>query len=244
MSDEEEYKYEAPVIRNPKDKRKKFHKLPKRIIPFVTADKKNHEKWSKNRNLANFPAPSKILLIGSPNCGKTVVAQNIILRSRPMYDNVYVCMEHGSSLEWDEINPTEFLTEIPPPNFFDPDKKNLIVLEDWETDKRDSNLSKLFRVTSSHCKTSIMLLYQSFFRTIPLARRLCDVYVVWKLPDRNELEMIARRVGYNTKQFLELFDTFCKTKYDNITFDLTSNSPAPLRFNVFQPIRKQIKINM
>ena len=242
----------VPDIKNPRDRRKKFKgKLPNKIIPFVSMDKLTHESWvskrsktgKSRRNLANFPAPFKAILCGQPSCGKTAVAKNIILRAKPMYDNIYICMEYEQSKEWDDIQG-EYLNEIPEPSFFNPDEKNCIILEDWETDKRDVNLSKLFRISSSHCKVSIILLYQSWFRTIPLARRLCDVFIIWRLPDTNEMEMIARRIGYNTKDFMELFNTFCKTKYDNICFDKTPKSPAPLRLNIFQPIRKIRKINM
>lgn len=229
-------KWVKPKMRNPKDRRKRIKKLPNRLIPFTTADKKNHEKWYPRRNLSNFPCPSKILLIGAPNCGKTSTAMNIILRSRPLYNNIYVVQEYQNSKEWDDINPTEYLTEIPEPEFFDGSKKNLIILEDFETDKKDVNLSKLFRITGSHCKTTIILLYQSFFRCIPLARRLSNVFIIYKLPDQNEMDLIARRIGINKKEFNLLFKKYTKTPYDSICFDKTSHTPAKIRLNIFQPI--------
>lgn len=225
------------------DKRKKFKgKLPNKILPFTTADKKNHEKWHSKRNIANFPCPCKILVIGPPNVGKTSTVFNIVLRSKPMYDNVYIIQEFKNSAEYDELEPTEILDKIPPPEFFNGEEKNLIILEDFECNKNDVNLSKLFRITGSHCKTTIILLYQSFFRCMPLARRLSDVYIIYRMNDCNEMDMISRRVGYDKNHFNQLFNSFCNTKYDSICFDLTPHSPAPLRLNIFQPIRKKIQV--
>jgi hypothetical protein len=133
---------------------------------------------------------------------------------------------------------------VPPPEFFEKDAKNCVILEDYEANKKDENLSKLFRITSSHCNTTVILLYQSFTRTPPLFRRLCDVYIIYRLHDDNEMDIVAKRVGIPKQEFLQLFDTFCKNKYDNICIDLSPNSPAKLRLNVFTPIKKINKLSI
>jgi hypothetical protein len=52
------------------DYRKKFkNRLPNKIVPIKNADKTNHEKWYKGRNICNFPRPYRCILVGGVNSG-------------------------------------------------------------------------------------------------------------------------------------------------------------------------------
>ena len=102
-------------------------KLPRRIIPVKCPDKKNHEKWYKGRDLLNIPAPARICCLAPPNSGKKSFIKNLIIRAKPMYEEVIVvhCDAEGTS-EYDDVE-AEMLTELPDPKEFDPDTKKLLI---------------------------------------------------------------------------------------------------------------------
>ena len=65
-----------------------------------------------------------------------------------------------------------------------------------------------------------------------------NVFIIYKPNDRDELGTIARRVGMTKKDMLYIFDTFMTAKRDTLCIDLTEDTPAPLRKNLFTPILK------
>jgi hypothetical protein len=222
--------------------KKKFKgKLPKSIVDIKNQDKVGTaEKWSKNRDLANFPKIFKMLIIAPPNRGKSLLAKNLIIRMKPRFDEIYLCHLDPNTEEWLDIIPSEnMLQEIPDMEFFADDRrgKKLIILEDWETSKNDKNLSALFRYTSSHLNCSVMLLYQNWSSVIPLCRRLCNIFYIWPLLDKTSSSQLAKRVGLEPEELHKMYD-LCKTPYDNICIDLTVGSPAKYRFNTWQKITK------
>jgi hypothetical protein len=73
----------------------------KRIIPFESADKRNHEKWSVDRDLASFPKPFRALFVGPPGVGKTTSLKNILSRMEPQFAHVVVVSRKGTN-EWSE----------------------------------------------------------------------------------------------------------------------------------------------
>lgn len=247
MSDSEfdhyDYKHKARKERQGKkrDLRKKYvERLPDEIVMIPNADKAGtQERWYKGRNLANIPKIFKVLIVGPPNRGKSLTAKNLILRCHPRFDEIYLCHVDPNTEEWLDIVPEEnMLQEIPPIEFFnDRTKKKLIILEDWETSKKDKNLSNLFRYTSSHLNVSLILMYQNWSSVIPLCRRLSNVFILYPQIDLNATSIIAKRVGLKPEELHEIFK-LCKTPYDNICIDLTVDTPAKYRFNLFKPIKK------
>ena len=73
-------------------KGKRLPMPPKEIVPIKCADKVGVEHWDEKRarDLANFPSPFRMLLLGPPNTGKSTLIKNIILHIRPRFKEVYV----------------------------------------------------------------------------------------------------------------------------------------------------------
>lgn len=230
------------------DNRTKYEdRLPNKIIVIKNKDKMFDEKWYPNRNIANFPAPFRMCLVGAVGGGKTNTAKNIILRAYPQYDKIVICHCDKSSREWDDIetNPEDrfYDSQLPPLEFFeekDPKEKWLLIIEDCEfkNEGKNKELSMLFRYISSHKKVSIMLLYQNFTGIPKIARRLANVFVVWKIPDTMALETIGRKCGLKRGELIEMFDTIANGSKDSICLDMTPGTPAPIRLNIFQKITK------
>jgi hypothetical protein len=228
-----------------RDKRKKFNKrLPNKLLYIPNPDKKNHEHWYPKRNLANLPRPFRALFVGSVNSSKTNTAKNLVLRAFPRFENIILIhcnYGEGGSKEWDDIGITDQFEEIPDRDYFNQlEGRTLVILEDVEFQEKDPSLSLLFRHLSTHFvdTLSVMLLYQDFIKVPKIARRLASQFIMWKLPDQIQMNMVEKRVGMKKGELIHMFDTLCKERRDSIMIDLSDNSPAPLRLNVFQPIRK------
>jgi len=230
------------------DNRTKYEdKLPNKIIVIKNKDKMYDEKWYSNRNIANFPAPFRMCLVGAVGGGKTNTAKNIILRAYPQYDKIILCHCDKSSREWSDIEiapeDTFYDSQLPPLDFFeekDPKEKWLILIEDCEfkNEGKNKELSMLFRYISSHKKVSVMLLYQNFTGIPKIARRLANVFVVWKIPDTMALETIGRKCGLKKGELIDMFETIATGPKDSICLDMTPNTSAPVRLNIFQKITK------
>jgi hypothetical protein len=228
------------------DHRKKFKgRLPNKIVPIKNRDKQNHEAWYEHRNICNFPRPYRCILVGGVNSGKTLCAKNIILRAHPAFDRIILCHCDSESKEWSDLDIPEedqfYSNEIPPLEFFNGKPENekwLVILEDIEfkNEGKNENLSTLFRYISTHKNTSVLLMYQNFITVPKIARRLANIFVIWKMPDRTQMETIGAKVGLKKGVLLDMFEKLCPNRYDNLCFDMTTNSPAPIRLNLFDKV--------
>jgi len=149
------------------------HKLPPQgIVPFRNADKPVEEVWNerRGRDIANFPNPSRILLVGGPNLGKSTLIKNLIIHQRPRFDEVYVVhLDAGVTRDYEDLEPTAIMAEVPPLAFWSdlPDRdddnggriKRCVIVDDLELThahkERLKNLGILFRYASSHKNLSI-----------------------------------------------------------------------------------------
>ena len=233
-----------------KERRKKrLPCAPKVLMPIRCADKRGNEHWSdeRARDLANFPSPFRMVILGPPNRGKSTLAKNIILHQRPRFKEVYVVHEDAEySHEWDDLEPTETFGEIPSLDFWcqldeGPYTKRCVVLDDLEyvraSKARLQNLAILMRYASSHKGISVIAAHQSWFDFPIIAKKMSNVLVVYKPTARNELGLIENRCGLAPGAMHGIFATRATGFYDSITVDLTKDSPAPLRVNLFQPIQ-------
>ena len=232
------------------DKRmnKKYNKisLPKKIIALKNVDKTDHESWDAlhRKNIANFPCPFRACNIGPSGVGKTNLDKIILLHARPLYDKVYlVHPDIEVSKEWDDIEPTDYLQKIPPIEYFDElmdpkcKLKSVIVIDDVEFTAKNKdelhNLGLLMRYLSTHRNMSIIFSHQSWFDIPAIVKKMSNVYIIYKPKSRTELSMIENRCGVEKGLLKHLFDTVASGYRDNICIDLTENTPAPLRLNLF-----------
>ena len=134
----------------------KNKKLPRGFLQLpINPDKKMHEKWhDKNGNVArsisNPPRPYRAIFCADPSRGKTFQAQQLILKAQPMFDYLFVVHPYSEgTTEWNELEPTEILPEIPDPSFWEDyaDGRICLILEDYEIRNKEDQkaLSSLFR---------------------------------------------------------------------------------------------------
>ena len=97
------------------------------------------------------------------------------------------------------------------------------------------NLSQLFRC-NTHVGLSICISYQSFFDVPPIVRNCATQFILWKMHNKIETSAIAKKVGLNKDQLYDILETYLLGHYDNVLIDLSKDSPAFLRKNIFEPI--------
>lgn len=217
--------------------------LQEKILPIKCSDKSFQEKWTKGRDLLDFPWSFRWTLAGPPSSGKSTIIKNHIIRANPPYTKVEVChYDSEGSTEWEDVGAT-MISMLPDPKQINTTKeKYLLIIEDLnlstvnKTEKE--KIDRLFGYSSSHRGVSIALTAQNPLDVPVGARRMSNVFTIWKQPDLNGLMLMARRCGYKQQDFIEFFK-LCKTQHDCITIDCTNLTPAPLRFNGYQLIKKR-----
>jgi len=226
--------------------------LPHSIVPFTNADKSEEERWTKKRarDIANFPNPSRILLVGPPGLGKSTLIKNILIRQAPPFDEAYVVHEDAEGTqEYEDLEPTEMMGDIPDLEWFnelpthDEDGntiKRCMILDDLEFTsahkERLKNLATLLRYASTHKGFTVYLAHQDMFSLPTIARKMCNVFCVRRPRARQEVTLIENRCGLAKGDLKALFDTCCREPRDCLVIDHTLRSPAPLRKNVWEVI--------
>ena len=224
-------------------KKRANKKLPDTILPIECSDKTFMESWKPNANLINFPHSFRWALVGNPNSGKSTIIKNHIIRADPPYEKVVCChYDAEGSTEYDDCGQIEYISELPDPKKINPNKcKMLLIIEDMNLSTLNriekEKINRLFGYSSSHRGVSLCITSQNPLDIPVSARRMCNIFTIYKIPDLTGLMLMASRTGYKKDDFVQFFK-MCTDCHDNVTIDLTQNTPAPLRFNMFQRIAK------
>ena len=103
----------------------------KGIVKLPNSDKDGrHHADSENHLMPWFS--SVIIVCGKKGSGKTNLTLNMISKATPLYDRIVVVHGAGeaSSEYQDLIDGCEVVEEIPGPDFWNPDLKNCLVIEE------------------------------------------------------------------------------------------------------------------
>jgi len=224
-------------------------KLPKQILVLENPDKVNNEKWYPGRSWADPPHPFRWILAGPPNSGKSNVIMNVMLRSgeskQPFQRLVLIHGAGPHSKEYDSLIIEHRLDEIPKPEFFmelqeQEPLKSVVILDDVDlhdlNKESKQNLSALFRFVSSHFGWSIFCSFQTFTDIDMVARKCSNLFTIWKPRSRHEIPILGNRLGVTGNKLEEAMTTFLPNRWDNLTFDFTVDTPAPIRKNLFEEI--------
>lgn len=228
-------------------------RLPQQLIVMENPDKIFHEKWYSGRNIVDIIHPFRCVCFGPPNVGKSTVVKNILLRagsgdsrknSKPFEEVFVIHCDPDYTKEYNDID-CEMLTEIPSPDQWQGDVKTLVVLEDLELkllDKQQKRaLDRLFGYVSTHKNISVICCSQDFVNIPPSCRRCANFWVIWKHTDTDAMGTIARRVGMDKRQMLDIFDRFMPNIHDSLWIDMTDGTRHKLRINGFSPLKLKKK---
>lgn len=254
-------------------KLRKKRNIKKNTLSIVdNPDKKLHEAWGdinhpafekkKKINLLNFPKPFRAILVGKPNCGKSLLTQNLILQQNPPPKNIFLIhqetfepklivnekTEYDNSYFESDIKVNEYkdfktinLRTIPNNLYFQQFKKNhsLLIIDDimikqWTLLNRGNrtSINKLFSFTSTHSNLSICSSFQDVY-----SQANTSVYRfsnVFILFKPTDMLLIGKWANNFGIKTNELKELvkLCKTSHDTICLDGTDNTPAPIRYNM------------
>ncbi len=236
--------------------------LPKKLLFIPSSDKNFIEKWRKTRDPLDFPASYRIVLCGKPGCGKTSLIKNVFLRtqqSKKPFERVFVFHQDRYAREYDDIG-AEVLEELPSNDFwmnYEEDEedgngvhedkeivrpKTLVIIDDIcfsDLSKEQTNrLDRMCGFISTHANVSLACLNQNVFAINSIVRKCCNIWCIWRPTDLDELNIIARRTGYKSKEFKELFENVANKENDFLMIDMTPKTPYPLRLNGYKMIKK------
>lgn len=220
----------------------------RKLYALPNADKAWHEKWTDKRgygtdklNLMDLVHPYRALLIARPNCGKTTMMKNLLIHQRPKFERLVIIHHDGQDTrEYDDIGKKEMIDYIPDKTFFNPDEKTFVIIDDIDTKRLSkearSHLFKLFSYVSTHKNVSVCLATQEPFNIPPEIRRVANVFILWKPSDYDCCASFSKKVGLEAEDLKYIFKHICTGPKDSFCIDLTDNSPAPFRKNMFEPL--------
>ena len=237
----------APEAKHPevshRMKKKLKVRLPNKIIPIDNPDKAFHEKWYERRNPLNIPHPFRCVALGPPNVGKTTIVKNVILRAKPKFEEIFVIhCDPNYTLEYDDVG-AQMLEEIPPPDWWEGQRKSLVVLDDLEykgmSKQERRALDRLYGFVSTHKNISVILCSQDAFNVPPIVRRCSNLFILWKSHDIDSMATVARKSGLTAFQLKNMFNTMAPGQKDSIWIDSTEGSPYKLRINGYDIVGRQ-----
>lgn len=222
--------------RETKKETEKEPPLPTSLLAIRNADKKDHEQWSSDQDILNFPHPFRGVLLGPPNCGKTTTVKNILLRQDPPFVRLYVIHCDGTyTQEYDDVK-AKLLTDFPEPHEWPGKEKTLVVVDDIElkTLRKQQRmcLDRLFGYVSTHKNISVLLCSQDPFNVPAIVRRCSNLWVLWPGKDVDAVQTCARKCGEDLRNLFSL----CQSPKDSLWIDLTDHSPQKLRKNGYEKI--------
>jgi len=224
---------------------------------------------TKKRDELNFPASWRMVICGKPGVGKTCFIKNVIIRAKPPFERIFVFHQDKYAKEYDDIDAevldelpsNEFWMGYDNDEGTDPQAdalgdqcdeeededmerpKTLCIIDDicFSDLPKDQTvkLDRLCGFISTHCNVSLAVINQDIFAVNPIIRKCASIWVIYRPSCADELNTIARRCGFSSKDFKNLFDNLAVNESDSITVDKTPGSPYPLRLNGFRILKKE-----
>ena len=210
------------------------------IINFdKLASKSKSEIKYKNKHPMLPQHPFRLLINGSSGSGKTNLLMNMILRWL-YFDKLYVFSKHLEQPKYVKIqeffddvaektgesiletgNDIEDIVSI---DDLDDTQQNLIIIDDFVTEKNQKCIADLF-VRGRHKNASVIYISQSYFRTPRDIRLNCSYFVFYSLnQNKKELSLIYNDLGSDIEKdvFIKMALAATNVKFDFFLIDKTT----------------------
>ena len=172
--------------------------------------------------------PARILICGPSGCGKTNLLLNLIFKFLK-YDRIYLYSKHLEQTKYKDLigffeeiqekviektgsdepilvtgNSLEDIIDV---DDLDGSKKNLIVIDDFVTEKDQKAMSDLF-IRGRHKKATVVYLSQSYFMTPRAIRLNCTQLAIFNVNNRKELSLLYNELGTDVEKtkFFEMYN--------------------------------------
>lgn len=223
--------------------------LPQKLIFMGSGDKSKHGCWNEGDDPLLLPRPFRCLLSGGVNSGKTTTILNILMRD-PINKKIFLIHAGGKATkDYDMMGRKniKFIDSDSIPNaeeFVDMigDVPSSIIIEDLAFNgmkrvNRD-NLDRIFGYVSTHSGdgwgTNVFITTQYFCNIPASIRDLCNVFIMYRMKNRDTLITTSRKLGIKKQDVIDLMDLL--EGRQALWIDATANSPYPIRIDGYQLI--------
>ena len=216
-------------------------KLPQQqsCAPIVHMET-NAEKFI-NRHVMAPQWPFRLLICGQTGCGKTNLLLNLLLNYL-YYNKLYVYAKDLSESSYiflqeffddfhrklKDYKITEKIatfssskTDIVHVDDLDKEYQNLIVFDDFVTEKDQDSIIELF-TRGRKKNTSVIYLTQSYYSTPKDIRLQCNYFMFFNIGSKRQVSEIEKdhAIGLTKEEFLRLFDFSTEDPYSFMMIDL------------------------
>ena len=168
---------------------------------------------------------SRVILYGGPSSGKTTAIRNMVLHQK--YDRIIVIHNDNQSKEYQDLDCT-YLDSVPDPN---DEELNLdsfekpMIFEDLfykALPKQERKwLTDYFTTFNTHRSISVYHSCQDLFHRVPTnIRRCCNVFIIFKNSDMNNLRNICAVLNLDYKDIKFIFEKYLTSKIYNLIITL------------------------
>eukprot|EP01045_Picozoa_sp_COSAG04_P001851 COSAG04_NODE_63_length_30038_cov_9.461071_24_plen_242_part_00 len=214
---------QAPI----RGRRKKAAKKRPVIVPIHSEDKKGLDKHPPQDHPLSMRRGSRIALCAPPGHGKTSLAKQLLLWSRPFAAVVVITGVGDHTAEWDKVVHTKTDFAEASENWWGAMSKKhggkpiACVCDDLNYadlgPKERSNAYKLVQFVATHLNVTVVMCSHSWVQLIPRLRRACDTIVMWAPASggSDQLTYISRSLGLPKPLLSQAFEQ-CEDKFTPI----------------------------
>jgi len=195
-----------------------------------------------NRHVLAPQWPFRLLICGQTGCGKTNLLLNLLLNYL-YYNRLYVYAKDLSESSYmflqeffydvhrkldEDYNITESIATfssnkaaIVDVDDLDKEYQNLIVFDDFVTEKDQDSIIELF-TRGRKKNTSVIYLTQSYYSTPKDIRLQCNYFMFFNIGSKREVIEIEKdhAIGVTKEEFLEMFKSATEDPYSFMMIDL------------------------
>ena len=189
------------------------------------------------KHLNLFHTPSRILIAGTTNSGKSCLVSNLIDKYQHLFDQIIISGVDSFPLKNNLDGKVTIMK-----NIYDPFSDNihinkdtlvntLLIYDDVQYEAMRSQVISSVFTKGRHLKLSVCLILQNILASGCRSRDIslnASHFILLKMRDKNQVQCLARQIfgAEKAKAFGEVYDRYVTTKpYGHILLDLSVNKP-------------------
>jgi len=195
-----------------------------------------------NRHVLAPQWPLRLLICGQTGCGKTNLLLNLLLNYlyynrlyvyakdlsessymflQEFFDDVHRKLEEDYNITESIANFSSNKADIVDVDNLDKEYQNLIVFDDFVTEKDQDSIIELF-TRGRKKNASVIYLTQSYYSTPKDIRLQCNYFMFFNIGSKREVIEIEKdhAIGVTKEEFLEMFKSATEDPYSFMMIDL------------------------
>ena len=200
----------------------------------------------------DLPSTSRILIAGPSGSGKSIIANNLILKLLK-WDKIYMISktidqpkqkkliekleELQTKIRKESADPdyklvfaSNQLKDLPKVDDLNKHFRHLIVIDDMITEKNQKEVIDVF-VRGRHKNISVIYISQLYFKTPREIRLNCNVFVITNVANQKEIALLNQELAtdLSKEEFKAVYNAATAGQYDFLLID-TTQKKLPLKY--------------